>query len=107
MNKSALLTAHGLIHGDRQHAYGHPLDDFAKTAAMWTARLRGRGLLAPGVELQPEDVAWMMVDVKWSRECNGHGDDNLIDAAGYIGTLDLIHQERQRRAAAEVKGAKP
>jgi hypothetical protein len=94
---SILETAQKLIHGARQKSYGHPLDDFSRTAGMLTYLLRD--LLRPGVELKPEHVGAIMVVVKLSREMNSHGLDNLVDGAGYFGTMELVHQERQRRAA--------
>jgi hypothetical protein len=48
-------------------------------------------------ELQPEDVALMMVALKLSRECNKHKEDNLLDIAGYIGTIEKIIKERNKR----------
>lgn len=91
--------AQALVYGDRHTSYGHPLDDFAKTAGLWTAHLRARGLLAPGAELAAEDVPWMMIDVKRSRQLNRPGRDNLVDAIGYVLTLDRVIRERERRAA--------
>jgi hypothetical protein len=38
-----------------------------------------------------------MVGVKISRECNMHKEDNLIDAAGYLGTLQMLIEEQERR----------
>jgi len=92
MSETILQEAQRLIYGDRQNDYGHPLDDFAKTAFMWT------GLLLPklrlGEEITPKDVALCMVAVKLSREVHKHGRDNLVDAAGYIGTAAMIEELR-------------
>ena len=40
--QSILTEAQGLVHGDRNSDYGHPLDDFSRTAAIWTALLGGK-----------------------------------------------------------------
>jgi len=80
-----------LVHGDRQEAYGHPYDDFSKTAAMWTA--------ITGAEITPEMVAMMMVCVKISRHLNRPKRDNIVDGIGYWLTLDMVEEERQRRSA--------
>ena len=87
-----LEEAQAHVYGDRQQAYGHPLDDFTRTGRMWAAIL--------GVpEVTAEQVALCMVAVKISRECNAAKRDNRVDGAGYFGALDLVIHERERRAA--------
>ncbi len=86
---SILLEAEGLVHGDRNADYGHPLDDFTRTAKMWSAILR--------VEVTPEQVGLCMMTVKISRECNHPKRDNMTDAAGYAETVEWCKNERQRR----------
>ena len=88
---SVLLEAQKLVHGDRNADYGHPLDDFARTARMWSAIL--------GVEVSPEQVGLCMVAVKISRQCNRPKRDNLVDGAGYFETVSMVLEERDRRAA--------
>lgn len=99
--ETILAEANRIIHGPRRDGYGHPLANFGNTAALWTAHLRTRGLLAAGAEVQPEDVGWMMVQVKQARELNGHSRDSLVDAAGYVGTIHMCIEERARLAQAE------
>lgn len=93
-DESILQEAHRLVHGDRGADYGHPLDDFTKTAALFNT-LRGTTLTA-------EDVALFMVCVKLSREANRHKRDNLVDACGYLETLTMVMEERERRGKAVV-----
>lgn len=89
--ETTLIEANRLINGDRQAAYGHPLDDFTRTGRMWAAIL--------GIqEVTAEQVALCMVAVKVSRECQLHKRDNLVDMAGYTGTIELIKVERHMRA---------
>lgn len=89
-NKETILEeAQRLVHGDRGADYGHPLDDFSKTATMFNA-LRGTSLTA-------EDVALFMMCVKLSREMNRHKRDNLTDLCGYAETLMMVKEERYRR----------
>ena len=93
-----LARAYNNIYGDRGEAYGHPLDDFARTARMWGAIL--------GVRITPEQVALCMICLKISRECNEHKEDNLIDGAGYFGTIEMIKDEREKRTMANEPGNK-
>jgi hypothetical protein len=83
-----------LVNGDRQSAYGHPLDDFSKTALIWQAIL--------GVPVTAEQVALCMIGVKISRECNIHKRDNIVDGIGYWLTLDKVIKERARRQVQEL-----
>lgn len=87
-----------LVNGDRQAAYGHPLDNHQRIADFWTTRLRDK--LLPGVRIDPHEVASMMRLVKESRlmQTPGHP-DSLVDVAGYAEVERLIHQEQARRAA--------
>lgn len=83
-NESILFEAHDLVHGDRQEDYGHPYEDFSRTAAMWSALL--------GTDVSAVQVAMCMVAVKLSRECNRPKRDNVVDAAGYLETLHLVKE---------------
>lgn len=65
-----------LVHGNRGRDYGHPADDFARTAGMWEALF--------GWEVAPEDVALAMICVKMSRlrQTSDHA-DSPVDIGGY------------------------
>lgn len=76
--ETILQEAQRLVHGDRQAAYGHPYDDYARTARMWEAIL---GL--PAYRISPRVACLMMAAVKISREVNAPKRDNLTDLAGY------------------------
>jgi hypothetical protein len=83
-DQSILLEAHGLVHGARQEAYGHPADDFGRTAQMFSAIL--------GIPVTAKQAALCMVAVKLSRECNAPKRDNLVDGAGYFEVARLIDE---------------
>lgn len=91
--ETILEEADRLVDGDRQSDYGHPLDDFSKTAKLWSVIL--------GTDVTPEQVALCMVQVKVSRELNKPKRDNRVDAAGYLKTLDMVIVERSRREEPE------
>lgn len=95
-DRSPLEEAGELVNGARQSDYGHPLDDFSKTAMIWTALLSGK--LQPGVEIEAEDVPLCMVGVKLSREVNRRKRDNIVDGQGYFETYFMALQERRRRS---------
>lgn len=88
--ESALQEAQRLVHGSRRASYGHPLDDYTRTAALWSAIL--------GIDITPEHAILCMIGVKLSRECHKPHRDNRVDAAGYAECLDMAHAERVRRA---------
>lgn len=85
--ESALEEAQRLVHGDRQAAYGHPIDDYTRTGRMWGAIL--------GIpDIDPRICTLMMAAVKVSREVNAPKRDNRVDLAGYAECAQLI-AERQ------------
>ena len=95
-----LEEAQKLCYGDRNQSYGHPADDWRRTAKMMTACLED--LLRPGVEIPPERACLLMICVKLSREVNLHKRDNLTDISGYADCVQRIAERMEsERIAAE------
>lgn len=88
-----------IVLGPRGEFYDHPLDNFARTAHMWTGILYSK--LRPDTTVSAEDVALCMESVKIAREAFRHKRDNIVDGHGYWMTLDMVRTERARRAAAQ------
>lgn len=93
--ESVLEEAQRLIHGDRNEAYGHPLDDFSATAAYWKTWVHHK--YGIDVEFEAHDVGMMMSLLKHSREGNSKKRDNKVDIAGYVGTVEMCEDEENRR----------
>lgn len=91
--ESILQEAQRLIHGARRSSYGHPLDDYSRTSALFNALFADK-LKEP---FTPEDAMLVMVLVKLSRQRNMPHRDNLVDAAGYLGCIEEAQKERERR----------
>ncbi len=90
-SETVLQEAQRLVYGDRGAAYGHPLDDYTRTAALWSPIL--------GVPVTAEQAILCMIQVKISRECHAPKRDNRVDIGGYSECLDRVDQERKRRDA--------
>ena len=81
---SILLEADRLVTGARREAYGHPREDYGRTADIFYAMT--------GIELKPWQAVAFMLCVKLSREMNAHSRDNLVDLAGYAACLQSVHE---------------
>jgi hypothetical protein len=92
-DESVLDIAKHLVRGPRRQSYGHPAEDYGRTARMWSAIL--------GVDVSPAQAILCMVAVKMSRECHEPGRENRVDMAGYVECLDLV----SRRADETVGGS--
>ena len=92
MSKSILEEADGLINGERAKEYGHPSVNFSRIANLWNAHLMAKGF---AVEFTCEDVAWMMMQVKQARAMEGFKRDTIVDAAGYIGIIELLNNNQE------------
>lgn len=95
--ETVLEEAARVVDGPRMQDYGHPLDNHSGTAAHWTTHLKQRGLLVEGAELTPEDVCWMNIYQKGSRDTNAPKRDNWTDTAGYARNIEKVVDERKRR----------
>lgn len=80
--ETILEEAQRLVYGPRCDDYGHPADDYAKVALIWTAIL--------GVPVTAKQAALCMVGVKLAREVHRPKRDNLTDGAGYFAVAARI-----------------
>jgi len=87
-NESILAEAQRITSTDRQDDYGHPADDFARTALMWTGILATK--LRDGAAVTAMDVPLCMISLKVAREGHKHTRDNLVDIAGYARTAAMV-----------------
>lgn len=69
---------------ERGKDYGHPKEDFTRTAIMWSAIL--------GHQVKTTDVPLMMIALKISREVHKHKEDNIEDMQGYAETLKMLYE---------------
>ena len=93
--ENILEEANRLVLGDKTAEYGHPIDDFARTALVATAVLDG--FLKPGYQVQPWHIPLLMIGVKISRQVNSPKRKNFVNIAGYARTGEMIAEEMERR----------
>lgn len=91
-----LLEAYELITGDRQAAYDHPSEDYAKVVQIFEA--------LTGIRLTLEQALLFMVAIKFARlRTNLSRDrlhhDSLVDAMGYLGCLAMVRARRDELEA--------
>jgi hypothetical protein len=86
--ETVLDEASRITDGARHADYGHPRDDFARTALMWTGILAGK--LREDAEVTAADVPLCMIAVKLARQSHRHKRDNLVDIAGYARTASMV-----------------
>lgn len=102
MAETVLEEAQRIVYGERPGDYGHPLDNHGTTSEMMAAFIfRKYGIRVP---LVAEDTAVWNILQKISREANRPKRDNRTDGAGYFGNVQMIDDERARRAAASPQG---
>ena len=86
MTENILQEADRLTGGDRNDQYGHPSQDFQKVVDM----AKTLGLVPNSYTI--EDHCLYMVLVKLSRQVNKPKRDNIVDAAGYLRTLEMCQE---------------
>ena len=84
---NVLEEANSIIYGDREKDYGTVTDNFTCIAIGWEQILK--------VNDSPEQVGLCMAWLKIARECNGHKKDNIVDLAGYAGTIGKYYDEQE------------
>ena len=82
IDKSLLDEAYSLVTGDRQESYDHPARNFDRIARLWSVAL--------DKDITAEDVATCMILVKIARQLHAPKRDNLVDAVGYLLTLEAV-----------------
>lgn len=76
-------TAQRLVGGDRQDQYGHPIDDFTRTAGVINALY--------GTDFGPRDIPIIMMAVKLSRVIQSPSKrDSIVDLMGYGLTYEMV-----------------
>lgn len=89
MAENILQEADRITGGDRQQDYGSVIDDFGRTAALWSTII--------GAKVTPEHVGLCMIALKISRQLHKAKRDNIVDIAGYARTLEKLEEETATR----------
>jgi hypothetical protein len=90
--KHAIDMAKDIVYGDREKTYGSPDVNLNRIAEQWELYLRQKyHALCP---LTPEDVCWMMTQLKMSRQMHKPKQDNLVDAIGYLALIERCGEKK-------------
>jgi hypothetical protein len=82
--ESVAEEAQRIVGGDRNASYGHPYQDYIRTAALQSAVL--------GQKVTAKQACLNMIAVKLSREAFKHKRDNLVDIVGYALCAKMIEE---------------
>ena len=80
--KEILEQADKCVNTDRNNEYGHPENNFALIAGLWSVYL--------GTEVTAKDVGLMMALLKVARAVVSDKADNFVDLAGYAACVGEI-----------------
>ena len=81
VRENILSQAADITAGDREKDYGDPHDNLTNMARLVQAYLFGKHGIE--VDLDSEDMAWIMLLLKIARASTGYKHDNYVDAAAY------------------------
>lgn len=100
--ESVLEEAARLVAGKRGSDYGKPIDNHTTTANLflfYVWRKYDPDTRLGDIEFDAEDVCWFNILQKCSRDANAPTRDNAVDVAGYAENLQMVRDERARRAS--------
>lgn len=103
-DETVLESAARAVANNKIERYGHPLDDFHRSALVATAILDG--YLKDGREVQDWHIPLLMIGMKISRQVQRPDREHLVDIAGYARTIELMSEEAKRREEAAGKHTK-
>lgn len=87
--ETILEEAQRLVGGDRQAQYGHPIDDFSRTAGAINAFF--------GTAFEARDIPVLMILVKLSRVIQSpEKRDSFVDICGYARTREMVAEREER-----------
>lgn len=90
-----LEAANDIVANGRKAEYGGPERSTETISAIWTAILRGAGILAPGAHVSADLACVMLAGLKLARlSANPEHLDSQVDACGYIALLRTIQRDR-------------
>lgn len=85
---SVLQEAESIIYGDREQTYGEPDKNLRHIAEQWELFLLQKHNC--DINLTPEDVCYMMADLKKCRQMNSPKRDNIVDGIGYLALTERV-----------------
>ena len=81
--ENILEEALRITSSDRRSAYGHPRNDFERTAKISSILL--------GKELSAKEIVLILIAMKLSRHAFKYKRDTILDVAGYSRILSILN----------------
>ncbi len=92
--QNVLQEADAIVTGERQEAYGPPVESWREVARLWSEVL--------GHKVTASDALRCMIAMKLSREKFKHKRDNLTDIAGYTLILEMVEAQNKKERYEQV-----
>lgn len=82
------LEARSIVEGQRRQQYGEPAENHSRTELLWNSYLYAKYNI--DIPFTLEDICYLNILQKISRDMNSPQRDNLVDQIGFLLNIDTL-----------------